>query len=532
MKISILAASITLSLLLSACSLDGDNGKDGLNGKDGSNGSNGATGLNSLVKHTTLPLGHTECLLGGQQIDSGLDRNTNNQLETTEISQTSYLCTPHNFARSGERLPYTVLRSDLANGALPGSNMEIRNGGYGSDLTGHPTKPMHFYAITDRGPNADFTGSLGAGKMFPVPEYTPRIGLFEILPTGAIRQLQTILLKRPDGTPISGFPNPAGLGATNEIPYLADGSVARQDPNLPYDAVTNPTRLDPYGLDPEGLVALKDGSFWVSDEYGPHLVHYSAQGVEIGRINPFSTDSRNSYALPAEFAKRRANRGMEGLTVTPDEKYLVGIMQSAMGNPGSATHNSDLTRIVFVELATGAIKQYLYKQELKQNSNSAIVALSATSFLILERDGEFQEKKPGAMKHVYKIDLSKATDLEKVPTTTDLVQHATLGLTVGGLSLEQLVVSKGWDGLSAAGIVPASKTLVVDMVAQVNYPHDKMEGLWRIDEKRLGVINDDDFATWVNKNQLEQKYLDLSNSKVDGNTLYIIDKLDLKPTAQ
>ena len=67
------------------------------------------------------------------------------------------------------------------------------------------------------------------------------------------------------------------------------------------------------------------------------------------------------------------------------------------------------------------------------------------------------------------------------------------------------------------------------MVAQVNYPHDKMEGLWRIDDHRLGVINDDDFATWVNNNQLEQKYLDLSNSKVDGNTLYIIDKLDLKP---
>lgn len=67
------------------------------------------------------------------------------------------------------------------------------------------------------------------------------------------------------------------------------------------------------------------------------------------------------------------------------------------------------------------------------------------------------------------------------------------------------------------------------MVAAVNYPHDKMEGLWRIDGQRLGVINDDDFATWVNNNKLEQKYLDPANSKIDGNTLYIMEKLDLNP---
>lgn len=523
MKISTLSGAITLACLLAGCSLDGDNGQAG---KDGQNGSNG---LNSLIKHSTVALGHAECLLGGKRIDSGLDKNNNNQLDDTEINQTSYLCQPSNFASSGVTLPYSVLRNDIVNAAMPGNMMEIRNGGYGSDLTGHPNKPMQFYALTDRGPNADYSGSLGAGKMFPVPDYTPRIGLFEILPSGTIRPLQTILLKRPDGTPITGLPNPAGLGATNEIPYLADGSIARQDPSKAYDAQTNPTLLDPYGLDPEGLVALKDGTFWVSDEYGPHLVHYSAQGVELGRINPFASDSRNQFTLPAEFAKRRANRGMEGLAVTPDEKYLVGIMQSALGNPNSSTHNSDLTRIVMIELSSGAIKQYLYKQEIKQNSNSAVVALSNTSLLVLERDGEFQLKKPGVMKHVYKVDLSKATDLEQVANTVDLVQHPTLGLTVAGQSIEQLVVSKGWDAVAAAGIVPASKKLLVDMVASVNYPHDKMEGLWRIDEQRLGVINDDDFATWATSGKLEQKYLDPAQSKVDANTLYIIDKLELKP---
>ena len=55
-----------------------------------------------------------------------------------------------------------------------------------------------------------------------------------------------------------------------------------------------------------------------------------------------------------------------------------------------------------------------------------------------------------------------------------------------------------------------------------------MEGLWLIDDKRLGLINDDDFALWVTNGVLEQKYLDQDKKKIDSNTLYIIDGLDLK----
>lgn len=59
------------------------------------------------------------------------------------------------------------------------------------------------------------------------------------------------------------------------------------------------------------------------------------------------------------------------------------------------------------------------------------------------------------------------------------------------------------------------------MVAEVNYPHDKMEGLWKIDENHLGVLNDDDFATWSTSNQLEQKMLD--SNTIDGNRLYVVE---------
>ncbi|MFC0116501.1 esterase-like activity of phytase family protein [Pseudoalteromonas xiamenensis] len=515
------------SVLLTACN-DGSDGKAGLNGTDGVNG------LSSLVLQSKLNAGNTHCWLGGVQVDSGLDKDRNGLLDSSEVTQTSYLCNPDNFASSGVSLPYSVLRNDLENGAIPGSTFEIRNGGYGSDLDGHPSNPMQFYALTDRGPNAVFSGAQGSGKMFPVPDYTPRIGLFEIHAGGTISLVKNILLKDRAGNPISGLPNSSALGGTGETPYDAHGEVIRVDMNQPYDALTNPIKTDDYGLDSEGLVAMSDGTFWVSDEYGPHIVHYSADGVEIDRINAFPEDERIHFQLPAEFVNRWANRGMEGLTVTPDEKTLVGIMQSSLDNPSK--NRTDLTRIVTINLETGVQAQYLYKQEKGSNSNSAIKALSATQFLVLERDGAFFNSTPSAMKHVYKIDLSNATNLESLTDSGSITQDAALGLMVSGETLEQVVknsavgndFSAGWAKLASLGITPAEKVdLIVDMVSTVQYPHDKMEGLWVIDDGRLGVLNDDDFATWSTNGVLEQKYLDNTQSRVDSNTLYIVNGLDL-----
>jgi hypothetical protein len=257
------------------------------------------------------------------------------------------------------------------------------------------------------------------------------------------------------------------------------------------------------------------------------MVHFDADGKEIDRINPFPIDARTRFNLPAEFAYRRANRGMEGLAITPDEKTLVGLMQSTMDLPTKAVRALTITRIVTVDLETGAIGQYLYQQEKAANSNSEMVGLSDTDFLVLERDGSFlyggpdgaAGVSPNAQKQVYRIDLSTGTNLETVALQAGMVQDADLGLTIDGQTLEEVVLDGGWAALAAVGIYPVDKTLVLDMVVEANYPHDKMEGLWRIDNKHLGVLNDDDFATWSTGGELEQKMLDAGT--IDAGRLYI-----------
>ena len=430
------------------------------------------------------------------------------------------------FPKQGSDLPYSVLRADLKD-AKTLQPFEIRNGGYGSAMTSHPTQKNQFYALTDRGPNANHQGDYGKGKSFPVADYTPRIGLFEVKLNGEIVQIKDILLKRPDGSVISGLPNSSALGGTGETPYHADGSPVLVNDQLPYNAATNPIKLDDYGLDGEGLVALKDGTFWVSDEYGPHIVHFDRDGVEITRINAFKDDTRALLHLPAVFQHRRANRGMEGLAITPDQTTLVGIMQSSMKNPNKASQKGDLTRIVSVNLTNGETEQYLYRQEKAENANSEIAALTANKFLVIERDGSFlfggpKKANPNAQKQVYRIDLTSGTALSSVSLSSSMKEDESHGLLIDGLTLEQYVQKHGWDALAKQGIKPVTKKLIVDMVEEVGYAHDKMEGLWVIDNQHLGVLNDDDFATWSTDGKLEQKYLD--KNTVDANRLFIIKK--------
>lgn len=436
----------------------------------------------------------------------------------------------------GSPLPYTVLDATLTNAAYPEQKLEIRGGGYGSDAAAHPTNANQFYALADRGPNADFDGVAGKGKQFLVPNYTPSIALFELQADGKITKIKEIVLKDSKGNPISGLPNPKALGGTNEVPYDVNGQPMTINPSLPFDAVTNPIKTDINGLDPEGLTALTDGSFWISDEYGPHLVHYDADGLEIGRINPFASDERNNVMvdgkpilLPAEFTKRRTNRGMEALTVTPDQTTLVGIMESSMDNPDQSGRLSNLTRMVTVNLVSGQIKQYLYRLDVAQHVASGIVAINEHEFYLIEHDRKFPLQDKSAQKLIYKVDISQATDIETILDAESVEQNEVVGLTIEGQTLEQLIAEneENWQVLESMDIKAVSKTLVVDVLATIDYPHDKLEGLWLRQDGSLGLLNDDDFSITDTevanpKSLVEHKYLDKEKTIEDANRLYIV----------
>lgn len=381
----------------------------------------------------------------------------------------------------GAEVPFEVLRKTE-------TVIEIRKGGFGSDACAFPGDSSKFYLITDRGPNIDYKGPEGKGKLFPVPEFNPEIGLFEFTKDGKIKKLKSIPLKNPKGKKITGLPNPKGKGATGEIAYDLNNKILG---------------LDEYGLDSEGLVAMNDGSFWVSDEYGPHIVHFSSKGKELERISPYGMTT-NGRKIPAVLANRRANRGMEGLAKTPDEKYLVGIIQSTLYNPSKKEIvNNRLIRIVKFEIATGKTWQYLYQQNKETDSCCGITALSNDQFIVIERDGKFAGEEE-AHKYLYKINLKNATDVNGDMTAEN-------GLLLNGKTLEQCTQEE----VLKNGITFVEKELITDLVTETGYGHDKLEGLWLKDNHTICVANDNDFSLIEKDNQLCQKVLPGSTTPED-----------------
>lgn len=115
--------------------------------------------------------------------------------------------------------------------------------------------------------------------------------------------------------------------------------------------------------------------------------------------------------LPAVLARRRTNRGMEGLAITLDKKTLVGIMQSTLFNSSKEEiSNKSLVRVVTFDIKIGNTKQYAYIQNKEADSACGITALSNTEFVVIKRDRKFLGKNH---KYLFKIDLQDTTDIPK-----------------------------------------------------------------------------------------------------------------------
>ena len=352
-----------------------------------------------------------------------------------------------------------------------------------------PGASQLFYGLEDRGPNV--SPASGLFDVEPIPTYDPSIALFRF--DGATATLlKTIPLQDASGHPYSGLVN--SLNSTGETIEDLNGHVLAQDPN---------------GYDPEGLVALRDGTFWVSDEYGPFVTHFNAQGRQIGRLSPFDG------TLPAELRFRVPNRGLEGLTITPDGKTLVAMMQSSLQQTdlnGSNAKKLVPLRVVTIDLHTGALHEYLYLLHDPATTSTAvseITALTSTTFLVDERDGNF----PGAgvYKKLWKIDLSGATDVG--PSSPLIGSNGfTYDGTSGGLELNGATIEKTVKGentaqaqatLLADGITPVPETLFLDVDGLLGsldsqyrfFSHDKVEGVAALqDANEIVISNDSDFG--------------------------------------
>jgi hypothetical protein len=137
-----------------------------------------------------------------------------------------------------------------------------------------------------------------------------------------------------------------------------------------FDADQNSDDAKDARLDSAGIRLSNDGrSVFISDEYGPYVYEFmrsSGQRIRSFRLpeNLFVANlrPRGAAEIADNTSGRTANKGMEGLAITPDGKTLVSIVQASLiqdAAEGGAA--SKVLRIVTIDVETGkATHEYTY----------------------------------------------------------------------------------------------------------------------------------------------------------------------------
>ncbi|MEU7049696.1 esterase-like activity of phytase family protein [Streptomyces eurythermus] len=358
----------------------------------------------------------------------------------------------------------------FSNALLPGSVADdhgVRLGGIGSDI--YPAgRKGEYWTVTDRGPNGQIKVDGKKRRTFPVPGFDPAIVRIRVS-RDTVEVVDAIPLTTSSGKAVTGLPDQRGR---DEAPYT-------------YDART-PLSYDPNGLDTEGIVRAGDGSFWLVDEYGPSLVHVSARGRVLARYVPeglalTGTDYPVVEALPSVLLHRKTNRGFEGLAQLPGGD-LVMALQSPLSLPdadaGDASRTTRLLRFSPREKAVTA--EYAYRFDpvgVVDPGEDDTSELKISSVVAVGRDRLLVEERTDKSARLQLVGLGRGANILGGPWDDDATSP----------SLEQL------DDPASAGVPVLSKRLVVDLGTVAGVP-GKIEGIARVDDDTLALVNDNDFG--------------------------------------
>ena len=390
-------------------------------------------------------------------------------------------------SRAGDYADLSGLKGKLENN-VPANIL----GGLGSGLA--HVSGDRFLSIPDRGPNAvSYNAAIDNTASYIERFHTIRMNLkkakkddtsglpYTLEPTIEDTQLLSSLTPLVYG---SGIGLGVGNGEPKQNNFLQHFFTGRSDN---YDPDHNSGFPRDARLDPESIRLSNDGlSVFISDEYGPYVYQFlRCSGVRLRtftlpeKFNVTKLSPVGQTEIDGNTIGRTANKGMEGLAITPDGRTLVGIMQAALvqdAHEGGAA--ASVLRLVTIDILSGKVTHEFSYNLTTGSGVSDIVALNNHEFLVDERDGKgLGDGSKAKVKQIFKIDIANATDTSEmsgtaaaavaVPKTlfADLVQI----FTANGITVDQ---------------IPA-KIEGVAIGEDINQKGQKLHTLW--------IANDNDF---------------------------------------
>ncbi|KAI7659153.1 3-phytase, partial [Hortaea werneckii] len=223
-------------------------------------------------------------------------------------------------------------------------------------------------------------------------------------------------------------------------------------------------------LDLEGLVLLRDGSYWISDEYGPCIYHFTREGQMTVAIRPPQslvpyTDGELAFTsgnppvgsgldeADDPDSGRANNHGFEGLAISTDERFLTAQLQEAAVQDGGthATRQNNtrqLTYDVTFRTHPRLVSEYIVQQpgifdpqedkNPRATSISDIHYLSSHQFFTMTRDSGHGRgsgsNTPSTYRHIDIVSHRDATNI------LDQEGPAAIAVAPNGYLLPNIVV--------------------------------------------------------------------------------------------
>ena len=197
--------------------------------------------------------------------------------------------------------------------------------------------------------------------------------------------------------------------------------------------------LTGFDLDPESFVRATDGTFWISEESGPFLLHVAADGRLLEPPVPFPgvRAPQNPFLKISDRARAErptlaTSRGPEGLAISPDGSKLYALLEGAVAGDDPQDlriYVYDVARRVFadaflklrlempsqtVNLAalTGASGARVYPDAVALPAGPVSIgelkAVNERQLLVIERDNHGDDQPAPRFKKVFLLDMSQA----------------------------------------------------------------------------------------------------------------------------
>ena len=387
------------------------------------------------------------------------------------------------------------------------SGMDIKLSSWTKNANG--TYSGTLFALPDRGPNG--VGPIGTGgsdfaarySQFAIT-FTPYTGTAS-LPASTASQNQ-VQFTAQGGLLFKDF---TGKITTGYDPGTGAASIVTQN-GIQLPGMTSGPAAGKVTMDSESLRFLRDGTFYVGDEYGANVYYFDAAGNMKGVIQPppaliprDATGQITYSSIVNPVTGRRPNQGIEGFAITPDGKRLVTLLQSAtiQDSTGNAQTRTN-TRLMIYDISSSRtpaapVADYVMQLPIYTTTGngtapnaaaaqSEILALNGNQFLVLSRDGNglgIANLNP-VFKSILLVDTTGATNIvgtsfeqSTTPispggnlvssitpvTSVELVnmlnstQLGKFGENLNNITPTRLTISEKWEGMALVSALDESK---------------------------------------------------------------------------